>query len=57
MTVEELEAVVGAVLEDGREVAFGLQQPVTLFRAERKQKGIYLNMQMQPLQLNKYSQI
>jgi hypothetical protein len=33
MTVEELEAVVGAVLEDGREVAFGLQQPVTLFRA------------------------
>ena len=38
MTVEELEAVVGAVLEDRREVAFGPQQPVTLFRAEKNKR-------------------
>ena len=38
LMTEQLEAVVEAGLEDGQEVAFDLQQPVTFFRAVKSRE-------------------
>ena len=44
LMTEQLEAVVEAGLEDGQEVAFDLQQPVTFFRAVKSRENTYLKL-------------
>ena len=56
LMTEQLEAVVEAGLEDGQEVAFDLQQPVTFFRAVKSREHLYKTLTFQTAQ-NKQTKI